>query len=110
MNLITEEILKEIQSCWILPDGEIQHVPNEKHDRYLPDQYETVEVAEKMCVRVSCGWGWNAQISEIYLPERITGSQASVLVMLDEKVRIKKMIERCTWRNDYSWDEILDAV
>lgn len=114
MKNYTKEYLWEIRSSWILPDGNIIIVPNERHDDYLPDFCSDIKQAENSCIRVSCGWGYNAPISEIFLPRKLTIYQAQVLVGINENLKelhgynIERKIN--IWHNPMDWGEILELV
>lgn len=107
-----EERLQDIRSSWILPNGDILVVPGEKHDEYLPKPYKTVESAENNCIRVACTWGYDADISEIHLPERVTNYQAAILVDINESCKemynreIKYLIK--WYEYGISWNDIVD--
>ena len=85
--MIDKDKLFEMRSNWIHPDGTIQIVASEGHDDDLPTFCQTIEDAEKLCVKVSCCWGYYAPISEIYLPFKLTIYQAQALIEINESVR-----------------------
>ncbi|HLO91522.1 MAG TPA: hypothetical protein VK172_10200 [Lentimicrobium sp.] len=109
--------LFEVNTSWILPSGEVMTVPFEDHDNNLPDFCQTVEQAEKCCVRVACSWGFSAPISEIYLPERLTVQQAQRLIEIEESCQkyinephIGSIIDKVDKFGNYSWKEILEIA
>lgn len=111
---MTKQELYDAQSSWIHPDGTIQIVESERHDCNLPTFCKNEEDAENSCVKVSCAWGYNAPISEIFLPVKLTIYQAQKLVDINESLKehfgynIEKKI--CIWRNGLSWKEILENI
>jgi len=112
--MYTKERLFEIRSSWVLPNGTIEVVPPECHDDYVPDIYETIKQAEDLCVKISCSWGYDAPISEIYLPRRLTTYQAQILVKINDTLQSegkKGIIEKCNrWYNHMDWKEIQDSI
>lgn len=110
---MTKDRLFEIRSSWILPSGEILTVPCERHEDYLPPICKTEKDAENSCVKVSCGWGYDAPISEIYLPRTLTIGQARVLKTINEELaKENKSIENKIniWHNPMEWNEILERA
>lgn len=108
------ELLK-IASNWILPNGDIIIVPNEDHENYLPDEYDTMAKAESKCVKFSCGWGYTAPISKIFLPDVLTTQQAQRLVEIEEGISLhlnetyfKSIKDMICDMNYITWDEILN--
>ena len=105
--------LWDIRSNWIHPDGTIQIVASEGHDNDLPPFCKTVKNAENSCVKVSCCWGYDAPISEIYLPRKLTTYQAQKLITMNEDIKehyncnIERKIN--IWHNGLSWKEILEC-
>ncbi len=112
--MYTKQQLWDIRSNWIHPDGTVQVVSHENHDNELPDFCKTIENAENSCVKMSCGWGYDAEISEIFLPRKLTIYQAQKLVEINESVEnlydtnIKGKINR--WHNGLPWNEILNLI
>lgn len=105
--------LWNIKSSWILPSGEIMIVPCEMHDDYIPDFCKDRKCAEQACVKISCGWGYDSPISEIYLPRILTNYQAIVLRDIQEGLEIenksiKNKINK--WHNPMSWNEIIERI
>jgi len=105
---MTKDTIHKIASCWIYPSGEILVVPNEEHDDNLPEFCKTKEQAENSCVKFSCGWGYDAEISEIFLPKRLTIHQAQILCEINEAVNLEygRDIKINIWFNHMSWKEI----
>jgi len=110
---MNKEKLFKAKSSWILPSGEIMYVPGEEHDDYLPNVYKTLEQTEKVCIRVSCVWDWNASISTIQLPDRLSTHQAKVLKDIEEtlnqnNISIKNKIE--WYKCGYGWNYVLEQA
>jgi len=89
-----DTIFKNKAMCsWITPDGEVHEVfERENHDNELPKSYNTIRKAEKVCIRISCGYGWNAGISQIQLPNKITVNQKNILIRLDSEIECFRKI------------------
>ena len=110
--MYSKQELYDMRSNWIHPDGTIQIVASEGHDDDLPPFCKTIENAENSCVKVSCCWGYDAEISKIYLPRKLTTYQAQKLVEIneslkhEENINIERKIDR--WHNGLSWNEILE--
>lgn len=106
--------LIDIRSSWIYPNGEIQIVSPENHDYELPNFCKDTASAENACVKISCAWGYDAPISEIYLPLNLTIYQAQELVKINESVKvhyncnIEYKINR--WHNFVKWSEVLEKI
>ena len=90
--MFSEEELNKMNSSWVYPSGEIQFVAPEGHDDDLPIFCKTIKDAENSCLKISCCWGYDAPISEIYLPRKLTTSQAQVLVKLNESLKHQENI------------------
>jgi hypothetical protein len=112
--MFSKEELWEMRSSWIHPNGTIQIVPQEGHDDNLPPFCKTIENAENSCVKLSCCWGYDAEISEIYLPRKLTTYQAQNLVKINESIKKEynqeKNIKINLWHNGLGWKEIFECV
>ena len=119
--MFTKAELEKLQSCWILPDGKIYPVPNEQHDNYLPDAYYTksnnfdytaseVAQVEKKCFRMSFGWGWDAEISQMTIAcDYLTDNQKSIIkYLLNAKIITWNQI--CVVSHSFSRNELLDEI
>lgn len=104
-----EQKLDDIRSSWILPSGKIKIVTHENHDNELPKPYKTVKDAEKICVRISCAWGYDAPISKIYIPKRPTKEQVKVLYDMNEITDIKKNLS-FLFSDFYNLNELIDLL
>jgi hypothetical protein len=110
---MNKDKLHKARSSWILPSGEIMFVPGEEHDECIPHIFENFKQTENACIRVSCIWDYDAPISTIQLPKRITIAQARVLKDIEEtlnedNISIKNKIE--WWLCGYDWDYILELA
>jgi hypothetical protein len=109
---MTKDRIFEIRCCWLLPSGEILVVPQEEHEDNLPDAYDTMERAENACVKFCCTWGYNAPISNIFLPVIITSYQAQALIRINDYVKKYYGYElKLFWDYSYSnWNDIQDLI
>lgn len=109
---MTEKRLWEVRTSWIYPDGTIQVVRSENHENELPTFCKTVENAENTCIRLSCCWGYNAPISEVFLPKNLTIYQAKVLVELNNSLPDNIIKEKVghNWENNLSWNQIVEMI
>jgi len=122
--MFTEKQLDHLRSCWVLPDGKLFPVPSEQHDNYLPDGYykpnssyngnDEILQVEKKCFRMSFGWGWDAEISQMTIAcDDLTEPQKQIIKYLYKAKIVKwnqiSVISRNNTKRDL-FQEILDEA
>jgi hypothetical protein len=104
---LSNEKLKDLQSSWIAPSGDIYTVPPEMHDYNLPGTFTDAHEAEKVYMKISASWGWDAKISYLYTPlNGLSVEQAQLIRDIVETVGDQFIMK--IYSNKYFYEEILD--